>query len=108
MANFVEKASQINAEIYVNLTSRYTNSTVLYYGNDRKITFTTYKRQQIQESEDDKFMIITNAIEYRPDLVSQKVYFTPDYWWRIMEFNGIYDIADFKAGKSIRLPNNFA
>jgi hypothetical protein len=108
MANFIEKAAQINSEIYVNFTSRYTNSSVIYYGDDRKITFTTYKRKDMVESEEDKFMIITTAVEYRPDLVSQKIYFTPDYWWKIMEFNSIYDIADFTAGKTLRLPNNFA
>lgn len=108
MANFVERASQINAEMYVTMSSRYTTSSVLYYGNDRKITFSTYKRRNIAQSEDDKFLTITTAVEFRPDIVSQKVYFTPDYWWRIMEFNSIYDIADFTAGKTIRLPSNFA
>lgn len=108
MANFVEKATQINPEIYVTLTSRYTNSNVLYYGDDRKITFSTYKRKEIPQSEDDRFLTITAAVAYRPDLVSHKVYFTPDYWWKIMEFNGIYDVADFTAGKTIRLPSNFA
>ena len=85
MANYIEYTDRLNPDIYVVMSSRYMRSKVIYYGDDRKITFT-----------------------YRPDLVSQKVYFTPDYWWRIMEFNGMKDITEFVAGKTIRLPSNFS
>jgi len=52
-------------------------------------------------------LTITKAFEFRPDLVSYKVYSTPDYWWKILEFNGMMDIFDFKNGRNIRLPSNF-
>jgi hypothetical protein len=55
------------------------------------MTFDTYKKTQIEENQDDKYMLITAGYEYRPDLVSQKVYYTPDYWWRIMEANNILE-----------------
>jgi hypothetical protein len=45
-------------------------------------------------------------MEYRPDLVSQDKYGLPDFWWKIMEVNGMKDIMDFKAGKTIVLPEN--
>jgi hypothetical protein len=107
MANYIEYPNNLVSELYVVSTSRYVNSRVIYYGNDKKMTFNTYKKNIISESEDDKYMLITAGLEYRPDLVSQKVYFTPDYWWRIMEANDINDILDFKAGRTIRLPVNF-
>ena len=51
-------------------------------------------------------MVITKGSEYRPDLVSFDEYGTIDFWWKIMEVNGIKDILDFAAGRNIRLPNN--
>lgn len=108
MANPIEYATRLNPDVYVVMTSRYMNSDVIYYGNDRKITFTTYKRKEIQQSEDDKFLIIPATMNYRPDLVSHKIYFTPDYWWRILEYNGMKDITEFVSGRTIRLPSNFA
>ena len=108
MANYIEYTDRLNPDIYVVMSSRYMSSKVIYYGDDRKITFTTYKKTEIPQSEDDKFLTLTSAVNYRPDLVSQKVYFTPDYWWRIMEFNGMKDITEFVAGKTIRLPSNFS
>lgn len=108
MANYIEYATRLNPDIYVVMSSRYMKSKVIYYGDDRKITFTTYKKTDIAQSEDDKFLTLTSSLNYRPDVVSQKIYYTPDYWWRILEFNGMKDITEFVAGKTIRLPSNFA
>jgi hypothetical protein len=107
MANYIEYATNLVSELYVVPTSRYVNSLVVYYGNQKKMTFDTYKKTQIEENQDDKYMLITAGYEYRPDLVSQKVYYTPDYWWRIMEANNIIDVLDFKQGITIRIPINF-
>lgn len=106
MANTIDYDTRLKSGSYVNFTSRYRTSTVVFYGDDRKTTFTTYKRSSIPESETDTFLTVTSAIEYRPDIVSYKAYGTPDYWWRILEFNGIYDISDFRAGRNIRIPSN--
>ena len=97
--------SGISASVYVTPTSRYLNSTVLYYSDANRLTFDTYKRQPFVPNEGDKFMVIPIGWEYRPDLVSNKVYGFPDYWWRIMEANGMFDVFDFKAGVNIRVPN---
>jgi len=107
MANYIEYASNLVPDLYVVPTSRYVNSRVVYYGNQKKMTFDTYKKSQISDNQDDKYMLITAGYEYRPDLVSQKAYFTPDYWWRIMEANNIIDILDFKQGITVRIPINF-
>src|SRR5262252_8689768 len=94
MANTLEK-SLINAGQYVPPTSRYTNSEVIYYTDLKRITFATYKRKEFVPSDKDRFMT---------DLVSQRVYGFSDYWWKIMEANGIFDVFDFKAGTNIRIP----
>jgi hypothetical protein len=86
--------------------SRYLKSTVIYWGANPRLTFTTYQRKPYTPSPSDTFGVIPPGSEYRPDKVSQNVYNTPDLWWKIMEVNGIYDIYDFKAGLTIRLPGN--
>lgn len=104
MANSNEP-TKIDNRTFVTTASRYMNSKVIYYGELRRITFNLYKRGNSGVTKDDRFMIVTKGYEYRPDLVSVKVYGLPDYWWRIMEANGIADIFDFKAGINIRIPS---
>jgi len=106
MANFIDYSTKLSAASYVPFTSRYRSSSVVFYGEDRKVTFTTYKRPTMQESETDTFLTITRAFEFRPDLVSYRAYGTPDYWWKLLQFNKIYDIFGFKAGTNIRIPSN--
>ena len=104
MANHIE-TTNISVSQYIDVTSRYNNSKVIYYTEAKRMTFNIYKREPIQVSQDDQFTIITNGVEYRPDLVSQKVYGFSDLWWKIMEANGMKDILEFKSGKTIRIPN---
>jgi hypothetical protein len=70
------------------------------------LTFETYKRGNDIETAEDQFTVVTKKFEYRPDLLSNAVYGTPDYWWRIMEVNKIWDIYEFRAGLNIRIPFN--
>lgn len=106
MANTIDYNTKLKASSYVTFTSRYKSSDVVFYGDDRKTTFTTYKRVEIPQSETDTFLTVTAPFAYRPDLVSYRAYGTPDYWWKILEFNNIADIYDFKAGLNIRIPTN--
>jgi hypothetical protein len=108
MANFIEDAN-IQPQRFVSALSRYLNSTVIYYhiGNQKKITFTTYKKTSSTKSRDgDLYMVIPAGMAYRPDLVSQQVYGTTDFWWKIMEANNIKDIFEFETGVNLRLPGN--
>lgn len=105
MANPIEYTN-INPTTYVTVSSRYVNSRVIYYGQLRRITFTTYKKHDIPEAPTDRFAVIPAGMEYRPDRMSQEYYGTPDFWWKILEANGITDIFDFKTGKTVRLPSN--
>lgn len=105
MANYYEK-TKILTNKFVNFSSRYTDSTVVYYTENKLLTFNTYKKKDFKTSTSDKFMPITPRYEYRPDLVSQMAYGTSDFWWKIMEVNGIKDIYDFKTGLNIRIPDS--
>lgn len=106
MANYIEDSKMLPSR-FVNFTSRYNNSTVVYYVIDgqRKITFETYDKPSYPASPSDRFMLLSVYEEYRPDLVSLKVYGTTDYWWTILEANGISDIFDFKTGLTIKIPS---
>jgi len=107
MANkieIVEDARPIDG--YVSSTSRYADSTILRYGDANRLTFDIYKRNVPIRAATDTIAVIPPGMEYRPDLVSNKTYGTPDFWWRIMEVNNIFDIFDFKSGVTIRLPQD--
>lgn len=88
--------------------SRYINGTVdvILYGEDRIPTITTYKRANYVPSGNEKSMLITKGLEYRPDLVAFDIYGVVDVWWKILEANKMSDVFDFKAGKTIILPND--
>jgi hypothetical protein len=98
--------SPLVASNFVDITSRYTTSKVYYYGDDHIVTFETYKRDTPAFSKNDKFYLITQATEFRPDLVSQAAYGVPSFWWRIMEANQMMDISQFKRGATVRIPES--
>jgi hypothetical protein len=91
---------------FVDKLSRYLNSRIVYYGKNNVMTFTTYKKQAPGPNPSDRYTVVPPGMEYRPDLVSRQAYGLPDFWWKIMEANGISDVMDFKAGTNLRLPAN--
>ncbi len=90
----------------VNVTSRYYDSTVIYYGQQNVLTYKTYRRKSYPPSSEDRFMVISKTREFRPDLVAWEEYGVVSLWWKILEANGLKDIYDFRAGLNIRLPSN--
>lgn len=105
MANKITE-TRLTADAFVDFTSRYSTSKVIYYGDNNIITFETYKRNPIISGSKDRFYLITDATQYRPDLVSYKAYGVSSYWWKIMEANNMKDISDFKSGLTIKIPEN--
>jgi len=106
--NSIETAN-MPSDRFVNALSRYTNSEVVYYtmNGRRVLSFATYRKQVSNEAgEDDLYMVVPPGMEYRPDLISSRVYGTPDFWWKILEANNIKDVFEFKTGRNIRLPSN--
>lgn len=100
----IEPSSTQAADL-VDAYSRYIPQNVIFYGENRYITFDTYLRVPYVPNGKEKIMLITKPIEYRPDYVSYEVYGIPNFWWKILEVNKMYDIWDFKAGKTIMLPS---
>ncbi len=105
MANSIEFTNLQNSNFVAN-TSRYLKSPIIYYGDNRVITFTTYKRSPKITSSNDRFMLIKHGMEYRPDLIAKAAYGKNliSMWWKIMEANNIFDVFDLKAGLTLRIP----
>lgn len=91
---------------FVPATSRYSGSRVLQYSEQNILVFETYKRKPYKPTNKDKYTVIGPKYEYRPDLMSNAIYGIPDFWWRIMQVNNIWDIYDFKIGTNIVIPVN--
>jgi hypothetical protein len=105
MANYIEKTN-LDPSRFVPTSSRYIGIDVIYYTENKILTFKTYKKQTSSSPGiNDKYYVVTPGTEYRPDLVSYAAYGTVDFWWRIMEANNIKDVFDFKAGLNIYLPD---
>lgn len=104
MPNPIELTT-IRPEAIMSGGSRYLKQNVIYYGERRFLTFDTYLRQPYIPDGGEQVMVITKGIEYRPDLVSYDVYGFPDAWWMILEANKMKDVFEFKAGRTIILPN---
>lgn len=98
--------TNISPKRFLSGYSRYGNSKVIYWGWPPKLTFTTYKKKSTSIALNDKFGVIPPGCEYRPDKISQEVYGAPDFWWKILEANGMKDIFEFKTGLTIRLPTD--
>lgn len=96
--------SRTRASTIVTPASRYIKQNVIYYGEQRLLTFDSYFRQNYTPTGDEQVMVISKGVEFRPDLVSNDYYGFPDNWWRILEANKMMDIWEFKAGKTILLP----
>jgi len=97
--------SQVLPNSFLSSGSRYIKQNVIYYGEKKIITFDIYNRNEYQKNGKEKVMIVSKGVEYRPDLVSYDYYGFVDNWWRILEANKIKDIFEFKAGKTIILPD---
>jgi hypothetical protein len=83
-------------------SSRYAMTPVVIY--EGKATYPVYRKKKVTFTPTDRHYEITKETEYRPDKVSHRFYGTPDYWWKVMEMNGMKDILEFRAGKNIILP----
>lgn len=89
---------------YVSSTSRYATMPVIEY--EGRLAYPIYKRKKLKFSSSDQHYEITKDMEYRPDLVSNLFFGVPDFWWRIMEMNHMFDILEFKSGRNIMLPGS--
>lgn len=84
--------------------SRYTNGIVT--SNRSGVNFLFLRRPlKLAEDDGDVFVMVTQDLEKRPDLVAYKAYGNPTLWWVIYEFNQIRDpFFGLKAGMLLRIP----
>jgi hypothetical protein len=97
--------TQIPTNKVMTPSSRYKKQNIIYYGEQKFMTFDTYFRINYVQKGNERVMVITKGVEYRPDLVSNEFYGFPDNWWKILEANKMMDIWEFKTGKTIILPS---
>lgn len=84
--------------------SRYTGGVVSRNRNDEDF-IVLRNSLNLEEGDNDRFIEVTQEFINRPDLLSSKVYGTPELWWVIYEFNEIQDpIIDLKVGQVLRIP----
>lgn len=107
MPNYIEINDTVTARRFVSSSSRYIDSKLIYYTENKITTFTTYKKSKEPYIGDVRYTVISKNYEYRPDLLSYEAYGLSEFWWQILEFNGIKDVYDFKAGLNITIPQNF-
>jgi len=89
---------------YVPPSSRYARTPVVYY--EGRLTYPIYKKKRLNFAPQDQHYEITKDVEFRPDLVSYMFFGAPDFWWKIMEMNGMKDILEFRSGRNIILPGS--
>lgn len=106
MANFSEETN-IDPRRFITPSSRYVDNKVIYYTENKLLSFDIYKKKEIPQSSQDKYAVISAGVEYRPDLVSQQAYGSVDFWWKILEANNMKDVWEFKVGTNIRIPGAF-
>ena len=91
MANFGSYTRYLNGEVATN--------------RSEKQFLTLRSKLNLEPSDGDVFVPITQDILRRPDLISYKAYGTSELWWVIYEYNGIKDpLFDLKLNQTIRIP----
>lgn len=48
---------------------------------------------------------VRSGEQNNPEIISQRVYNNPHYWWIICQYNGIIDPKNIPLGMTIRYPN---
>jgi len=85
--------------------SRYTNYNILLVGEENAQTLPLYEiTRTYPKDTSDRIYQITVATQYRPDLCAQVCYDDPSLWWFLAEVNKLFDIEDWTAGKTLRVP----
>lgn len=86
--------------------SRYRNATVTEIAKNGEVEEYVVLRKisDIPLTGEDKYVTITQQSQFRPDIISNEVYGTPDYGWAIMETNNIRSFVELKQRLRLRIP----
>ena len=87
-----------------NENSRYKDAVITDL-KDSTETFVILKKfPTIPLSDNDKAVKITEATSFRPDLLSNLVYGTPDFGWALLLANNLRSFAELGTGLKLRVP----
>lgn len=79
--------------------------TITHKTKEVKVMSTSKKWQHVSSMYTYNLSKVPNGMGGRPDLISQKAYQTPEYWWLICAVNDISDpFEQLIPGKLIKLP----
>jgi hypothetical protein len=86
--------------------SRYRGSTVTQVDNKDELTEYVVLRKPLEVplTDGDKYIIIDEGNQFRPDILSDQVYGSTRYDWALMEINGIRNFAELQFGIRLRVP----
>lgn len=84
-------------------TSRYQVLRVIEDEGDTYLE--TYNQKFVPETEGDSYHIVEHSEVNRLDIISEKYYNTPDYWWAIALANGMIDPFVVSEGVMLRIPS---
>lgn len=93
---YLSKAIYSNASRYCNLRT--------IQGDDGKIYHESWYQKVVDYSANDNYHTVTIDDENRLDIIANKYYGTPRYWWVIAIANYILDPFDVPRNSYLRIP----
>ena len=86
--------------------SRYRGSTVTQVDRNGEVVEYVLLRKPLNlpETDEDRYMVIDQANQFRPDILSFQMYGSPDFGWAIMEVNEIRSFVELGLGIRLRIP----
>jgi hypothetical protein len=86
--------------------SRYRGATVtqIEVDGDLRDYVVLRKPLDVPEGDEDKYIVLDQSNQFRPDIISFQVYGTPDFGWAIMEVNNLRSFVELTRGVRLRVP----
>lgn len=77
----------------------------LVVDNDETTHLETYNQLRVPESNSDSYHIVEHSEVNRLDIIAQKYYGFPNYWWAIALANNMIDPFVVNEGVMLRIPS---
>lgn len=87
-----------------NEDSRYKNSITTDLVDSTEVFVILKKFPTIEVTPNDSAVKVTSATSYRPDLLSNLVYGTPNFGWALLLANNLRSFAELSPGLKLRVP----
>lgn len=77
----------------------------LYPTDDGRVFYESWFAPQTPSAPDDRYTVIGQGEEGRLDVISQRIYGTPRWWWILAVYNDIFDaFEEATSGRPLRYP----